>query len=340
MSSQPFVTIVIPAYNAAKYIELVLEAIYNQDYPKELIEVILVDDNSKDNTVEIAQSFQPKFQHFKIIKKDGLRGASSSTNIGIKQAQGEIICSIDSDAILLNKNWISEVVNAMADPQVAAVAGYIYTGNNYNIWARLMGAELEDRYDQIKTENVDHVSTCNTAYRKSSLELESVNLLDENLYYGYDVDLSYKLKQAGFKIKLLKHIGCNHFWKETLLGYLKQQFNVAYGRLYLISKYPQKSSGDNVAGMFQFVQVPLTALTGFFLLISIFFPQLLYMSALFFLLLFLMQLPQTYRIFKKKKQFSFIILPFFNIIRNCTWVIALLSFYFDKLRGKTRIKIV
>ncbi|MBS3137439.1 glycosyltransferase, partial [Candidatus Woesearchaeota archaeon] len=53
MQYQPFVSIIIPAYNAEKYIGLVLEAISNQDYPKEKIEVILVDDNSTDKTIEI-----------------------------------------------------------------------------------------------------------------------------------------------------------------------------------------------------------------------------------------------------------------------------------------------
>ncbi|MBI5393170.1 glycosyltransferase [Candidatus Woesearchaeota archaeon] len=336
--SQPFISIIIPAYNAEKYIALVLEAISNQDYPKEKLEVIVVDDNSTDKTVEIAKSYEKRFHNFKLLIKEGIKGAAKSTNMGIKEAKGEIVCSIDSDAILQNKNWLQEIVSHFEDKTVAAVAGYIATGNTYNIWARLMGAELEDRYDSILTENVDHVSTCNTAYRKSFIE--KVNLFDENLYYGYDVDLSYKLKNAGFTIKLVKTVGCNHYWKETLLGYLKQQFNVAYGRLYLINRYPQKASGDKVAGMFQFVQVPMTFLIGFFLIFSLFSFSSVYIAVLFLILLLIMQLPQLWRIIKKKKDASYLLLPFLNIARNMTWCIALLSYYFDKMRGKTKIKIL
>ncbi|MBS3137133.1 glycosyltransferase, partial [Candidatus Woesearchaeota archaeon] len=297
-------------------------------------------DNSTDKTIEIVNSYEKRFHpsNFRLLIKEGIKGAASSTNIGIKQAKGEIVCSIDSDAILRNNKWITEIVSRFQDENVAAVAGCILAGNTYNIWARLMGAELEDRYDSILTENVDHVSTCNTAYRKSSVE--KVNLFDENLYYGYDVDISYKLKNAGYAIKLIKTVGCNHYWKETLSGYLKQQFNVAYGRLYLINKYPQKASGDKVAGMFQFVQVPMIFLIGLFLFLSIFSLPSLYISALFLVLLVIMQLPQTFRILKKKKNLSYLLLPFLNILRNITWCIAFLSYYFDKMRGKTKIKIV
>ncbi len=337
MTYEPFVSIVIPAYNAEKYIGLVLEAIFTQEYPKEKIEIILVDDNSSDNTVATAEEYRAKFMNFSLIKKEGLRGAAKSTNIGIEKAQGEIVCSIDSDAII-SPHWIRTIVEKFETVGIAAVAGYIETGNTYNLWAKLMGTELEDRYDQILIENVDHVSTCNTAYRRESVM--KVGMFDEQLYYGYDVDISYKLKKEGFFILLLKNVGCKHYWKETFTGYLKQQFNVAYGRLYLINKYPQKSTGDKVAGMFLFVQVPMLFFIGLFLILGFFEVRSLFIAGLFLILLFIMQLPQMVRVVKKKKEAAYLLLPMLNLFRDFMWGIAFLSYYFDKVRGRTRIKIL
>src|SRR3989338_6363343 len=261
---QPLISVIIPTYNSHKYISAVFDAILNNNYQN--LEIIVVDDNSTDHTLEIVETYKHKFKNLSIIikPKNLKKSAAISTNIGVKKAKADIVCSIDSDAIISN-NWFNEVLmQFQKNKKLGAVAGYIYTGNKEIIWASFMGAELEDRYDQIFQENnvtgaeVDHISTCNTAYSKKALN--DVKLLDEELYYGYDVDLSYKLKNKGYALKLMKNISCEHFWKESLIGYLKQQYNVAYGRMQILKRHPQRKSGDKVASWFMFMQVPLTGL--------------------------------------------------------------------------------
>jgi cellulose synthase/poly-beta-1,6-N-acetylglucosamine synthase-like glycosyltransferase len=336
----PSVSIIICTYNSEKYLAKVLDAILAQRYPKDLLEMIVVDDNSKDSTVKAADAYKSRFSSFHIIVKgkDFRKGAAVSTNIGIKRSKGEIVCSIDSDAII-SKNWIKRIVAQFKDKKVASVAGYINTANPEFLSARLVGAELEDRYARINKKEVDHVSTCNTAYRKSALE--KVGGFDERIYYGYDVDLSYKLKQAGYKILLLKDVGCVHYWKESFSGYLRQQFNVAYGRLQLIAKHPKKKTGDKVSGFFLFMQVPLTLLFFFFiasqLLYSYWYFGYSYIAAaMVLILLLLMQLPQSLRLLFFKRDASMLLLPFFNLTRNFMWLVALLSYYSNKLLGKEK----
>jgi len=339
--ARPKVSIVICTYNSAKYLPTVLDAIYSQEYPKDLLKIIIVDDNSKDSTVKLAKSYKSRFNAFRVIVKDKRlpKGAAVSTNIGIKLSRGEIVCSIDSDAII-SKGWLRGVVSQFRDPKVGSVAGYINTANPEFLPARLVGAELEDRYARIKKKEVDHVSTCNTAYRKSALD--KVSGFDPEIYYGYDVDLSYKLKKAGYKILLLKNVGCVHHWKESFRGYLRQQFNVAYGRLQILSRHPEKKGGDKVSGFFLFLQVPLTLLFFLFLLIQFFswafgyfdyfYFRYSYISALAILaLLFLMQLPQALRLLAFKKDASMLLMPFFNIARNFMWLVALFVYYFRKM---------
>lgn len=339
MSSNPLVSIIICTYNSDKYISMVFDAILNQDYPKDKIEILVIDDNSKDNTIKFANTYKKKFRHFRsIIKpKKYRKGAAISTNMGVKLAKGEIVCSIDSDAII-SKGWMKHITKEFKDPKVGSVAGYINTANTDFLPARLVGYELEDRYRNIRSKYVDHVSTCNTAYRRSAIR--QVKGLDPDIYYGYDVDLSYKLKKAGFKIILLKKVGCLHYWKDTFRGYLRQQFNVAYGRLQIIGKHPQKKGGDKVSGFFLFLQVPLTLLFFGFMLLQfsqLFFKYWLlgysYIAAIITLIvLFLMQLPQAFRLLAFKKDASMLLMPFFNLLRNVMWIMAFFSFYLDKIR--------
>ncbi|MBI3032844.1 glycosyltransferase [Candidatus Woesearchaeota archaeon] len=327
-SKQPLVSIVIPSYNAHKKIASVLDAIIANNYPH--LEVIVIDDNSADHTLEIVETYQHKLS-IKIIKKPKSmkKGAAISTNLGIKKAKGEIVCSIDSDAVISN-NWIKEVVKQFrTNRKLGAVAGYIYTGNKENLWANFMGAELEDRYDNITSDYVEHISTCNTAYRKKALE--EVGLFDEKFYYGYDVDLSYKLRKKGYQLKLLKTISCEHYWKETLGGYLKQQYDVAYARLQLLNKYPQKKTGDDVANWFMFMQVPLTGLFYAFLGLGLLFyltfgattsSILMKISLIPLAFLMLLEIPQTLRILIKREDVSFILFPLFILLRNTAWCYA------------------
>jgi peptidoglycan-N-acetylglucosamine deacetylase len=336
----PSVSVIICTYNSAKYLPKVIDAILAQRYPEELLELIVVDDNSKDGTVKVAEGYKGRFRHFHVIVKgeDFRKGAAISTNIGVKRAKGDIVCSIDSDAII-SKDWMRRIVSQFRDKKVASVAGYINTANPGFLPARLMGAELEDRYARIRKKEVDHVSTCNTAYRKSALE--EVGGFDESIYYGYDNDVSYKLKSKCYKILLLKDVGCLHYWKESFCGYLRQQFNVAYGRLQLIAKHPHKKTGDRVSGFFMFMQVPLT-----WLFLALLLSELLYKywyfrysyvaAAAVLVLLLLMQLPQSLRLLLFKKDASMLLLPFFNLARNFMWFVALVVYYAKKLFGKEK----
>ncbi len=319
METQPLVSIVIPTYNSEKTIAAALDAVYAQEYPLDKIEVIIIDDFSTDATLKKAEEYRSKFPNFKILRKTSRKGAAASTNQGITESTGEIVCSIDSDTII-SKNWVKLAVQKFTDPDVGAVAGLIESANSHNIWARFMGAELEDRYERIKGKSVDHVSTCGTAYRKEAL-LE-VKGFDEDYKYGYDNDASYKLTKKGYKIYLLGDISCKHHWKESLLGYLTQQFNVAYYRLLLIDKYSEKLRGDAISGIKMLIQVPVTGLA---VIIAIFNIKI---SLLLLLSILLMQAPQTIRVIKRKKDCSFLIFPFFLLLRNLTWLSASIAYLF------------
>jgi hypothetical protein len=76
-------------------------------------------------------------------------------------------------------------------------------------------------------------------------------LFDEDFGYGYDNDLSYRLREAGYRLIFCRDAQSVHRWREGLAGYLGQQYGFGYGRIDLVVKHPRRFSGDSVspAGM-------------------------------------------------------------------------------------------
>jgi len=116
-SHDRLVTIVIPAYNAASYIEETIQSIYKQTYP--FWEIVIVNDGSTDNTDEIIRSFRDdRITH--IIQKNA--GVAAARNKGSLYAKGEFIVFFDADDIM-TQEFLSERVNALKEDSAIGYAG-------------------------------------------------------------------------------------------------------------------------------------------------------------------------------------------------------------------------
>lgn len=100
------VSIIIPAYNASKYIKRCIASLLNQTYKN--IEIIVVNDGSTDNTLEMAKQFDITV----LDKENG--GVSSARNMGLKIATGDYICFVDADDYV-EKNYIESVINVIKE---------------------------------------------------------------------------------------------------------------------------------------------------------------------------------------------------------------------------------
>lgn len=322
---KPSVSIVIPMYNAERHIKDVLEAIFTQNYSGP-IEVIVVNDGSKDKSLEIVKDFQ-KRGDLKIIDQPN-QGAVAATNNGFKAAKYDIICSVDSD-VVLHKDWLGKIMQEFDDPVVGAVQGYYKTPKNVSFWSKMMGYDVEARYDSIPSKYVTQVCTGDTAYRKSAIE--KTGFFDPAFKYGYDNDMSYRLQKAGYKLVFRQDAICDHYWKADLKNYIKQQYHSAYGRMQLIQKHKERVSGDSVSGLRMIVQVPLTLLF-FTLLISGFIMSMFHISGRYLLLaslgvlsiILIDRIAFAMGIFKKQKDAAALFLPFVHLLRNTVWCWAFL----------------
>ena len=108
MEKFPFISVIIPVYNGEKRLPRCLKSIREQSYPQEKIEIIIVDDDSQDHTVQIATE-----QFGARIVKNGTHDPERGKSIGIEHARGEYLFFIDDDNILTHKTWMENLVRAV-----------------------------------------------------------------------------------------------------------------------------------------------------------------------------------------------------------------------------------
>jgi len=303
----PGVSIIIPAYNAEKTIAECLRAVQNLDWDGDR-EVILVNDGSEDNTAQIASAFP----QVRVINTPN-GGAPRATNVGIKAARYDVVVSVDSDA-MLEKEWLRKIMPWFKDTSVAAVGGHAVTGNKH-LLGRIAGYYSEMQRARCST-YIDILGTVSTAYRRQALI--QIGMFDEQMKIAYDVDISRRLKAAGYQLVLEKSATCKHFWRDDLKSYCRQQYGFAYYRLELTRKF--KRAHDQISGLGMILQVPFTALV---ILAAVSGSFLTPLVLLVLVLLPLVHMGESAAILSKKKDLAAALaLPFLFTLRNFAWMYA------------------
>ncbi len=116
-------SVIIPTRNRAKVFEKVLHSLTTQTYPKELFEVIVIDNGSTDDTESVCNKFVAIFPNFKYIY-DSRPGLHVGRHDGMKAAKGEILVYADDD-IIATPEWLEAIKNAFNNQRVALVGGKI-----------------------------------------------------------------------------------------------------------------------------------------------------------------------------------------------------------------------
>ena len=107
----PLIGVIIPVYNVEKYLEQCVDSVLNQSFKD--IEIILVDDGSKDSSGEICDYYKEKDSRVKVIHKEN-GGLSDARNMGIRQCSSEYILFLDSDDYW-KENCLEEIARCIED---------------------------------------------------------------------------------------------------------------------------------------------------------------------------------------------------------------------------------
>lgn len=192
--SFPKASVVIASYNNSKVLEKVLEGMLALNYPSDF-EVIVVDDGSKDNTVEMVRKKFGKEKKIRLFKFEKNRGVCRARNKGIKEARFPIVVNMDHDCIP-EKEWLKDLIKGFEESKTGVVSSFGSFGGT------------------------------STAFRKELLE-KAGGYDEEYFYYREDTDLTFKIMGLGYDYKKTK-AGYFHDHEEVtpkgFVGWLKYVF--------------------------------------------------------------------------------------------------------------------
>jgi cellulose synthase/poly-beta-1,6-N-acetylglucosamine synthase-like glycosyltransferase len=308
--SPPKVSIIVAALNSERTIGECLKSIFDLNYPKGFLEVIIVDGCSKDATVKIAEKYPAKVVSTPL-------NAPAAYNYALEIVGNDVLGFIDADA-KVEKEWLNKLVAYLDDPQVAGVSGNIETWNTENAWARSIGYDLKNRYARLK-KHVVRVATMNLLLKKSVIE--EVGSFDEKLPSQYDTDLGFRITSKGYKILFEPDAKCYHFNRSTVKAYFRQQLQYGKNTTKLYFKHAHLFKGDEITDFGMNIQPFLIlAVIAFFLLgIPEALRRLWYVSAFILALIFVYYVICAVRLSVKFKDASAMLMVVLYFVRALAW---------------------
>ncbi|MBU1627199.1 glycosyltransferase [bacterium] len=182
------VTVIVPVYNEEKYIETKLKNLLEQDYPKDMLEIIVVDNGSNDKTKEIIKSFDVK-----LLESE--RGKVKAINRALEEVQNEIVIITDAD-VLLKRNAIRDVIKYF-DYKIGAISGKVdVKGKNFFYMRSKLGFYYRDwdlRYIESLLDSCCSLDARLVAFRRSL-----INKFPEGTVVD-DFELTFLIRKQGYR---------------------------------------------------------------------------------------------------------------------------------------------
>ncbi|MDP3742191.1 MAG: glycosyltransferase family 2 protein [Candidatus Micrarchaeota archaeon] len=199
----PSVSIVIPVLNEAGTISQTLNSVLALKYPKNKLEVIVVDDESTDNTVKEVQWFASKrgIKELKLIRNKHVGvGKSSALNTGIRSATGELVATLDSDSFP-EKTSLVKLASFFADPFTMAVTAAVKVYSPKTMLEKIQGVEyIFVAFTRRLLSFVDSVTVTPGPFSVFRRDVfNKVGLFDENNLLE-DQEMAYRIQSHNYKI--------------------------------------------------------------------------------------------------------------------------------------------
>jgi cellulose synthase/poly-beta-1,6-N-acetylglucosamine synthase-like glycosyltransferase len=232
-------SIIVPAFNEAENITACVDSIKSQNFQGHLFEIIVVDNNSTDNTLDLVRKLDVSY----LVETK--RGPAAAKNAGLRKARGEIIILIDADCVA-TENWLTHMIRGFETANIGCVSGGIFPAENN----RISKLELFLREKQFlsQAQHMTHhfmpfAATANAAYRKEVFD--RIGLFDEDLLIGEDADLSWRMQLfTEFTIKYVEQAAVYHPYESDLKTLFRQKRRHAYGSVMIYKKYREFRRGE------------------------------------------------------------------------------------------------
>lgn len=230
MNGMPMVSVIVPAFNAERTIGDCLAALLAQEYPRERLEIIAVDNRSTDRTAAVMCRYPVR-----VVAERRVQSSYAARNAGLAEARGRILCFTDADC-LPDPGWVRALVAALADDDAGGAAGRIEGAPGTTLVERFQIDErVLDAANAFTRPALPFAQTANAAYQR--VVFERVGLFDPSLVSGGDLDLSWRMQRAGWGLAYAPEALVRHRHRTTFRGLVKLYAKNAHGAALLGDRY-------------------------------------------------------------------------------------------------------
>ncbi|MFA9378050.1 MAG: glycosyltransferase family 2 protein [Lachnotalea sp.] len=273
LEEYPMVSVMVPAHNESIVIRKTVQALLNFDYPEDKYEIIVINDNSTDDSATVLKEIQTKYPSRKLIVLNtdnvvGGKGKSNALNIALSVATGSVIAIYDADNTPAADALSILVENLMADDKLGAVIGKFRTRNrNASLLTRFVNIETLAYQCMNQAGRYFFFKLCTIPGTNFVIRRSIINQMGgwDTKALSEDTEISFRIYRMGYYIKFMPLAVTWEQEPQKLQQWFKQRTRWAKGNLYVLVKNFKyvfdKSAGPMRLDVFYYAMIYVLMLT-------------------------------------------------------------------------------
>lgn len=239
-SDSSYISIVIPVLNDPEGIKDTLDSLVNQDYSVEKFEIILVDNGSIDDTLNVIKEYIYKYPKLiRLAEEHKIQSSYAARNKGIEASKGSVIAFIDAD-MSVHKDWLTRINQSFKKDQ------WVYLACGVEIY--LTHKTVSEKYDKIMgfpirsyVYDSHFAPTCCLVVRR--IVFEKLGLFDARLISSGDYEFGNRVYLSGQNLDYDPNIVVRHPARSSFKELYKKHFRIGRGKMQLSLYYPKRYPG-------------------------------------------------------------------------------------------------
>lgn len=224
----PRLSVIVPCRNEEKFIAQCLDSILRNDYPKDRLEIMVVDGMSTDATLSIVRRYAGQHCCIKVLR-NLKKITPAGLNLGIKASVGDVVCRVDAHARVAS-DYIRRCVERLCNGNADNVGGAMRTlPHDSSLWARSIALCMSHKFgagNSVFRTGTGHPVFTDTVfggcYRKEIFA--RIGLFNESLPRTQDMEFNQRLRKSGGRILIDPAIKCDYFASPNLRSFAKHNF--------------------------------------------------------------------------------------------------------------------
>ncbi|QSW98298.1 glycosyltransferase [Haloterrigena alkaliphila] len=234
----PDVSVIVPVYNDPEGLRETLDSLTAQTYPDDAHEILVVDNDSTDDTPAVARSYADDYETVTYLLEDDRQSSYSARNTGIAAASGEVFAFVDAD-MLVEAEWLVDAIRTFERKDAE------YMGCNVEMIPSNGGDSLAERYNLLSgfpierfIETIGFAPTCCLVVRRSVLE--DVGAFDPRLVSGGDREFGHRVRDSGRELHFAPDVTMYHPTRSTTDAILRKSRRIGRGIYQLRLFHPDR----------------------------------------------------------------------------------------------------